>query len=487
MPSFPARTVALGFAVALGLAPGGAAAAGKNKAPGEEHASGTQAGLEPAALQAMAERLRTEERTSQGAYERLAWLCDRIGPRLSGSPQAAAAVGWAAATMRKDGLKDVRQEPVMVPHWIRGTEEITLVTPVTRRLEGLALGMSVSTPPEGITGEVVEVDSLDALQALGEKVRGRIVLFDQAIWRDPDGEGYGHISPLRHAGPSAAARQGAIGTLIRSLGTLDARLPHTGTLSYEEDAPKIPAAAISAEDALHLHRLLAAGETVRVRMLLDCRTLADAPSANVVGEWRGREQPDEIVLLGAHLDSWDVGAGAHDDGAGVVMVLEAIHLLKTLDLHPRRTLRAVLFMNEENGVRGGKGYAADHAAELPRHVAAIESDRGAGPPLGFSVAAGPGGADSVRGFAQGLAAIGAAAITEGGDGGVDISRMRAAGVPLLGLRSDMSGYFDWHHTRADTLDKIDRASLADGVVALAVMAYALAESDPPLPRLPPRP
>jgi carboxypeptidase Q len=480
MAPSPARVAAI--LLVLGLASVTAASAKKS-----EIAHETPGSLEPAALQAMAERLRAEERNSQGAYERLAWLCDRIGPRLSGSPQAAAAVGWAAATMRKDGLKDVRQEPVMVPHWIRGDEDITLVTPVTRPLEGLALGMSVATPPDGVTGEVVEVDSLEALKTLGDKVRGRIVLFNAAIWRDPEGEGYGKISPLRHAGPSAAARQGAIATLIRSLGTLDARLPHTGTLAYEDDAPRIPAAAISAEDAMHLHRLLAAGETVRVRLRLDCRTLADAPSANVVGDWRGRDTPDEIVLLGAHLDSWDVGAGAHDDGAGVVMVLEAVRLLKALDLHPRRTLRAVLFMNEENGVRGGKAYAADHAEELPRHVAAIEADRGAGPPLGFSVGAGPGGADTVRRFAQALSAIGATSIKEGGDGGVDISRMRAAGVPMLGLRADMSGYFDWHHSRADTLDKIDRESLADDVVALAVMAYALAETEPPLPRLPPRP
>ena len=439
------------------------------------------------ALEEIAARLRAEERSSQGAYEKLAWLCDRIGPRLSGSPQAAAAVGWGAATMRRDGLKEVRQEEVKVPHWIRGDAEIALVTPVSRPVAALALGMSVATPPEGLTGEVVEVDSMEALKALGDRARGRIVLFNKAIWRDRDGEGYGKVSPLRHAGPSQAARQGAIATLIRSLGTLDARLPHTGSLSYEEDAPRIPAAAVAAEDADHIHRLIASGETVRVRMRLDCRTLADAASANVVGELRGRERPDEIVVLGAHLDSWDVGCGAHDDGAGVVIVLESLRLLKALDLRPRRTLRGVLYMNEENGVRGGKGYAADHDPELGRHVAAIEADRGAGPPLGFSIAAGPGAADAVRALALGLATLGATEVTDGGDGGVDISRMRKAGVPLLGLRSDMSRYFDWHHSEADTLDKIDRDALADNVVAMAAMAWALAEIDPPLPRLPPQP
>lgn len=435
----------------------------------------------------VAERLRSEEQASQGAYERLAWLCDRIGHRLSGSPGAAAAVGWALQTLRQDGLKEVRAEKVMVPHWVRGTAEMALVAPVTRPLAGLALGMSVPTPPEGVDGEIVEVDSMEALKNLGEQARGRIVLFNRAIWRDPNGDGYGQVSPLRHAGPSQAARQGAVATLIRSLGTLPGRLPHTGTLSYADDAPRIPAAAIAQEDADLIHRLLAAGGKVRVRMRLDCRTLPDAESANAVGELRGRERPEEIVLLGAHLDSWDVGCGAHDDGAGVVMVLESMRLLEALDLRPRRTVRAVLFMNEENGVRGGKAYAADHAAELARHVAALEADRGAGKPLGFSVGAGAGGAETLRRLAQGLAAVGAVEIEDNGEGGVDVSRLRPAGVPLLGLRSDMSAYFDWHHSEADTLDKIDRAALADNVVAMAAMAWALAEMDAPLPRQPPQP
>ena len=440
--------------------------------------------VDAAAVQRVAERLRAEEQASQGAYARLEWLCDRIGHRLSGSPGAAAAVGWALGTMRKDGLKEVRAEKVMVPHWVRGTAEIALTAPVTRPLAALALGMSVPTPPEGVEGEILEVDSMDALTILGEKARGRIVLFNKAIWRDPNGGGYGEVSPLRHAGPSQAARQGAVAMLIRSLGTLPGRLPHTGALSYADDAERIPAAAIAQEDADLLHRLIASGERVRVRMRLDCRTLADAESSNAVGELRGRERPEEIVVLGAHLDSWDVGTGAHDDGAGVVMVLESLRLLKALDLRPRRTVRAVLFMNEENGVRGGKAYAADHAAELPRHVAALEADRGAGRPLGFSIGAGPGGAETLRRLAQGLAAIGATEIEDNGEGGVDISRLRPAGVPLLGLRSDMTSYFDWHHSEADTLDKIDRAALIDNVVAMAAMAWALAEMEPPLPRHP---
>ena len=476
LPALLASVALRALLAAIVALPAAVAAAETGRAPGDA-----------AAGKRVAERLRAQEEATQGAYERLAWLCDRIGPRLSGSPGAAAAVGWALETMRKDGLKEVRAEKVMVPHWIRGTAEIALVAPVARPLAGLALGMSVPTPPEGVTGEVLEVDSLEALRNLGDRASGRIILFNRAMWRDPNGEGYGQVSPLRHAGPSQAARQGAVATLIRSLGTLPGRLPHTGTLSYDEAAPRIPAAAIAQEDADHLHRLLAAGEKVRVRLRLDCRTLPDAESANAVGELRGRERPEEIVVIGAHLDSWDVGCGAHDDGAGVVMVLESLRLLRALDLRPRRTIRGVLFMNEENGVRGGKAYAADHAAELPRHVAAIEADRGAGRPLGWSIGAGAGGADVVRRMAQGLAALGAVEIVENGEGGVDISRLRPAGVPLLGLRSDMTSYFDWHHSEADTLDKIDRAALADNVVAMAAMAWALAEIDPPLPRQPTAP
>jgi Zn-dependent M28 family amino/carboxypeptidase len=255
-------------------------------------------------------------------------------------------------------------------------------------------------------------------------------------------------------------------------------------MSYDDEVTKIPAAAITAEDADLISRLLKTGRDVTVRVELGCQTLADVPSANVVADWPGREKPGEIVVIGAHLDSWDVGTGAIDDGAGVAMCIETLRLLKALDLRPRRTIRAVLFMNEENGLRGGKGYASAHATELDSHVAAIESDSGAARPLGFHVQAGTGALDRLRELAPLLARVGATEMGEG-HGGADISPMRAGGVPLLGLRQDVSRYFDYHHTPADTLDKVDRAELLQNAAALAVMAYALAEMDGKLARIAP--
>jgi Zn-dependent M28 family amino/carboxypeptidase len=255
-------------------------------------------------------------------------------------------------------------------------------------------------------------------------------------------------------------------------------------MRYDEKVPKIAAAAITAEDADLISRLLKTGREVSVHLELGCQTLDDVASANVVAEWRGREKPDEIVLIGAHLDSWDVGTGALDDGAGVAICIETLRLLKALELKPRRTIRAVLFMNEENGLRGGKEYASGHASELASHVAAIESDSGAARPLGFHVQAGSGALARVRDLVPLLVRVGATDLREG-NGGADISPLRAGGVPLLGLRQDVAHYFDYHHTPADTLDKVDRQELAQNAAALAVMAYALAEMPDTLPRMAP--
>ena len=434
-------------------------------------------------LQRVVARLLGEETVSRGAYAKLAYLTDRIGARLSGSPGAAAAVEWTAAEMRRDGLSRVHTEKVMVPHWVRGEETAALVSPTSRNLVITTLGMSVPTPPEGVTAEVVEVGSFDELHALGSKVRGKMVLFYKPMERNPDGEGYGAAAGLRYRGAAEAAKQGAVATLIRSLGTLSARLPHTGAHSYADGVEKIPAAALASEDADLLHRLIASGEKVRVRMTLACQLLPDAESANVLAEVRGRSRPEEVVVIGGHLDSWDLGTGAIDDGAGVAISMEALRLLHKLNLRPRRTIRAVLFMNEENGNRGGKAYAETHRAEMPRHVAAIESDSGAGQPLGFGVTSGAGGIEQVTKLVQALESLGATRIVKG-DGGTDIGPMRAAGVPLLALQQDMTRYFDWHHTAADTLDKVDPRDLSDNAVAMAFMAYALADLESPLPRIP---
>jgi hypothetical protein len=475
----PVAVAALFVIVALASAPppfGASAAARSSK-----HAAAARVPLDP---NEVAARLVGEELVANGAWPKLAWLADRIGPRLSGSPGAAAAVAWTLEELRSDGLVNVRAEKVMVPHWVRGEESARLVAPYGRRLVVTALGMSVPTPADGVTGDIVEVDSLDALKTLGDKARGRIVLFNHETTAGREMGGYGATSPLRVKGPSEAARLGAVAALVRSLGTLRARLPHTGTLVYADDAARIPAAALAEEDALLLHRLLGTGETVRVHLSLGCATLPDVESANVVAELRGRDKPDEIVVIGGHLDSWDLGDGAIDDGAGVAMAMEALRLLKHLDLVPHRTIRAVLYMNEENGVHGGKTYAETHKDEMARHVAAIESDSGADHPLGFRVAAGPGGDAAARALAAPLELLGAADVKAAEDAGTDIGPMKAAGVPLLGLRQDVTHYFDWHHTAADTLDKVEPRALAENAAAMAFMAWALAEAPEPLPRIP---
>jgi Zn-dependent M28 family amino/carboxypeptidase len=436
-----------------------------------------------ASSQTVLARIIGEEAVSQGAYNKLAYLTDRIGARLSGSPGAAAAVSWATQEFRRDGLR-ATTEKVMVPHWVRGEEAASILSPISRKLVITALGMSIPTPAEGIQGEVLEAGSFDELRALGEKVRGKIVLYYRPMQRHPEGDDYGPSATLRYRGAVEAAKLGAVATLIRSVGTLSARLPHTGAHSYKEGVEKIPAAALAAEDADLIHRLIASGETVRVKLLLGCKLLPDAESANVLGELKGRKHPEEFVVIGGHLDSWDLGTGAIDNGAGVAVSMEALRILKKLNLHPKRTIRAVLFMNEENGGRGGKTYAEAHRKELDRHVAAIESDGGAGSPLGFGVTAGEGALARVAALALALQSVGSAQGVQDGGGGVDTGPMREAGVPLLSLRQDMTYYFDYHHTAADTLDKVDRRDLADNAVALAYMAWSLANLDPPLARIP---
>jgi hypothetical protein len=425
--------------------------------------------------------------TRSQAYETLAHLSDRIGSRLSGSPGLEKAVAWTADEFRRMRLDRVWTEPVKVPHWVRGVETGSIVAPAEHAMAITALGMSDPTPPEGVTAAIFEAGSLDEVVKAGDAVRGKIVLYNKPIQRSfgSDG-GYGSVAPMRGRGASVAARQGAVGMLIRSLGTASFRLPHTGAMTYQEGVPRIPAAAISAEDADLIHRLLASGDEVRVRFTLGCRNLPEADSANVLADLRGSKLPEEIVLIGAHLDSWDLGTGAVDDGAGVAIVMDTMRLLKELDLRPRRTIRAVLFTNEENGLAGGKAYAETHKDEIPRHVAAVESDSGAAAPVGFGVTAGPGGIDMVRDIASRLTSIGAHHVVPDG-GGADISKLRDAQVPVLSLNQDPTYYFDYHHSAADTLDKVNAADLARNVAALAVLAYSLADRADTLPRLDPPP
>jgi hypothetical protein len=438
----------------------------------------------PPPLDEAARRITAAVRQEGRAWEVLEHLSDRVGPRLAGSAGAEEAVRWTRAWLEAEGVR-AWTEPVRVPHWERGEEWGQVVAPVTRTLVLTALGGSVGTPAEGLTAQVVEVEGFEQLRALPEAaVKGRIVFFNHSM-REPSD--YGRLGPLRHRGAVEAARRGAVAALVRSLGTLSARLPHTGAMAYEDGVTQIPAAALAAEDAQLLHRLLAAGESVRVRMRLGCRTVGEADSANVLGEVPGRERPQEVVLIGAHLDSWDLGTGAVDDGAGVAMVMETLRVLHALPLRPRRTVRGVLFMNEENGLRGARAYAEAHAAELPRHVAAMEADSGAGRPAGYSARVGAGGLERLKALLPLVAPLGDTALVEGG-GGADLLPLQPFGVPEVGLRHDTREYFHWHHTAADTLDKVDPALLADGAARMAITAYALAEDPEALPRpAPPSP
>jgi carboxypeptidase Q len=427
-----------------------------------------------------ADRILRTARADRGAYTKLAHLTDRIGARLAGSPQLDQAIAWAQAAMRADG-HDVRAEPVQVPVWIRGHEEGAIVSPVARPITLIGIGDTVPTPKGGITAPIVVVHSFDELDAKGAAVKGKLVLFDVAMppYSETTGSGYGEVVRYRGLGPSRAAKLGAVGVLVRSVTAHSLGAPHTGALRYDPAAPKIPAAAVTVEDAALITRLAAAGP-VTVRLVLESRRLPDAPSANVIGELRGRERPEEIVLISAHLDSWDVGQGAHDDGAGCVMVMQALTTLRKLGLVPRRTIRVVLFTNEENGLRGGKQYAIDHAAEAKRTVLAFETDSGGFSPRGFTVDTEHPTAGTPRVIARLtelltlLAPINVTRVIPG-HGGSDISPLAALGVPALGLAVDGRTYFDIHHTKADTLDKVDPQALADGVAAVAVLAYVAAE------------
>ncbi|HVF57558.1 MAG TPA: M28 family metallopeptidase [Pyrinomonadaceae bacterium] len=408
--------------------------------------------------------------TDDTAYRRLAYLSDHIGHRLSGSVQLERAINWAVAEMKRDKLDNVRAEKVMVPHWVRGAESAEILEPVERRLVMLGLGNSVGTPPEGITAEVVVVRNFDELDALGEKVRGKIVLYNVPFTT------YGETVAYRGAGASRAARYGAVAALVRSVGPVSLQTPHTGALRYADDQPKIPAAALTIEGAETLQRMQGRGERIRLRLKMEAKFLPDAESANVVAEIKGREKPEEVIVIGGHLDSWDVGTGSTDDGGGCMVSWEAVRLLKRLNLRPRRTVRVVLFTNEENGLRGGNGYRDAHKAELANHILAIESDSGVFRPTGFGLddEAPPQVRADVLEIMKLLGGIRADQL--GGEGGgADIGPLMREGVVGMGLSVDGTRYFHVHHTPADTMDKIDPQDVALCVATMAVMAYTVAE------------
>jgi Zn-dependent M28 family amino/carboxypeptidase len=408
----------------------------------------------------------------QRALARVAALTELAGPRPAGSPALERAIAWARDAFVADGQENVALEPVRVPVWARGHEAAEIVAPAPRTLAVLGLGNSVGTPPEGITADVLAVASFDELTARAAEAKGKIVLYNRPMPAGNAGAAYGQTLPYRIKGASSAAAHGAVAALVRSLATASLGAPHTGAMHYDP-GPRIPTAALSVEDADLVARLAARGP-VRVHLTLQDEARPDADSFNVLAELRGRERPDEIVVIGAHIDSWDVGQGAQDDGSGCAIVMEALSTLRRLGLTPRRTIRAVLFTSEEIGVRGGHTYAERHAAELPRHAGAFETDIGAGTPLGIRMDAAPGAVAEARVLATLLAPIGAT-LVDTGFAGSDIEPMGAAGVPLFGLYSDPAHYFDVHHSVADTLEKIDPAALGRNVAAMATWAFVVAD------------
>src|SRR5437667_2391767 len=435
-------------------------------------------------------RLQQTALSSDYAYKQVAHLANNIGPRLSGSAQAAKAVEYVAGELRAVGC-EVQLERVMVPHWVRG-EETAALTPfpgqaenTTQKIVLCALGPSVPTPANGIEANVIAVPNFDALKSMPrDKVAGKIVLFNYPFDKQMAAEGrgneaYGEAVVYRSDGPSAAARQGAVACLIRSVGGADYRLPHTGLTDYAGDAPKIPAGAVTAEDADLIADLVRQGP-VKMKLVLTPQTLPDVESANVIGDIKGSEHPEQVIIVSGHLDSWDLGAGAIDDGAGVAVSMEAANLIQKLHLKAKRTIRVIAWMNEENGSAGSKQYAKDYGKE--NHFAAMETDGGAGHPLGLNIK----GKAEVKKMLAPVAAI----LQQSGAGmlnlvehcGADIEPLEKAGVPAFSPIQDSRFYFNYHHTAADTLDKIAPKELAENSAVIAVVAYALANMEQPLPR-----
>jgi carboxypeptidase Q len=422
-------------------------------------------------------------------YRQLTHLTENIGPRPTGSLQARAAAQYVAEELRRIGL-EVRLQPVTVPHWVRGAETAALVEypsmvpGTTQKIVLTALGGSTSTPPDGLTADVVTVDTFEELQALGrDKVLGKIVLFNELFDKRKAAGGlafnaYGDAVRYRGAGPKAAADLGAVAALVRTVGSADYRLPHTG-LSLPAG---IPAAAVAAEDADLIVHLAAEGK-VRMHLTLTPQKLPDETSYNVIADLKGSEHPEQIVVTSGHLDSWDLGTGAIDDGAGVVMAMQTAEVLQRLHLRPARTLRVIAWMDEETGGSGSKAYTAEYASDFPHYVAAIESDSGAAHPLGFEVKAAPAALDALRPVQAVLESIGANVLQSTSfPPGADIEAMSEAGVPAFGVMQDGRNYFDYHHSAADTLDKVVPAELRENAAAMAVMAYALTNMKDPLPR-----
>jgi carboxypeptidase Q len=433
---------------------------------------------------AAADRLIDAATRDSAAHRRLSTLADRFGHRMSGSPSLERAIDWIVAEMKRDGLENVHTEPVTVTHWVRGVESAELVSPRRTPLHMLGLGRSVGTPAAGITAQVLVVKNFADLRARAADAKGKIVLFNFPFDTTVHPfTAYGQAVQYRATGADSAAALGAVAVLVRSVTPRSLQTPHTGGMSYADTirvVPRIPAAVVTVEDAEMMRRMQERGERIVVTLKMGARTLPPAQSRNVVAEIRGSERPDEIIVLGGHIDSWDVGQGAMDDGGGSVAAWEAVRLIKELGIRPKRTVRVVLWTNEEIGLAGALAYRDAHRAELDNHIAAMESDNGVFRPYGIVFA----GTDAavIRQISPLLRRIGADSVQTGGPE-ADVSPLAALGVPTLALNTDATKYFWYHHTDADTPDKIDPADIAKCVAVMAVVANTIANMEGVLPRV----
>jgi len=436
---------------------------------------GRPAWLDP--YRANADRLIKAATADQFGWDRVAELTDTYGQRLSGSDNLNRAIAWAVETMKKDGLENVHTERVMVPKWVRGAESVEIINPPHHVIPMLGLGGSIATPPAGIEAEVMVVGGGDELARRAAEAKGKIVLFNVPYTN------YGETVAYRSGGARMASQHGAVAALVRSVGPVGLRTPHTGNMNYGDDTvAKIPAAAITVEDALRIQRLTNRGIKVRVRIKMEARFDPDVESFNVVGEIRGSEKPEEIVLVGCHFDSWDTGTGASDDGVGCIVGWEAARLMKKLNIRPKRTVRVVLFTNEENGIRGGNGYRDQHAKEAANHIMALESDGGVFAPARLGFTGSPAARQLINDIATLLVPVGLHEVAEGG-GGADIGPIAALGkVPMMAYQGDSTKYFTIHHTPADTVDRIDPAEVSKAAAGFATMIYVVADMPQALPK-----
>ncbi|MDR9418774.1 M28 family metallopeptidase [Gracilimonas sp.] len=415
---------------------------------------------------------------SDVAWERLTYMADTFGPRFSGSESLENSIDWIVETMEADGFDEVWTQPVMVPHWVRGEESATLISPRKKNLPMLGLGGSVATPEGGISAEVIVVKNFEELENVKDQVAGKIVLFNAEF------TSYGRTVQYRTNGAVQAAKHGAVASLIRSVGPFSMQTPHTGVMYYEDGVKKIPHAAITVEDAMLIQRLYDRGEKIEVQLNMNAQTLPDTESRNVIAELKGSEQPEEIIVLGGHIDSWDIGQGVMDDGGGCIAAWEAVRLMIEAGIQPKRTIRVVLWTNEENGLRGANEYhrwVKDEEQSLDNHVLAMESDAGVFDPIGFGFSGTDEAYQVLSEIGQTLVSIESGKVTKGG-GGADIGPLMQDGVPGMGLVVDGSKYFWYHHTASDTMDKLDKEDFNECIATMAVFAYAVADIDQRLPR-----